>query len=334
MVKINLSDRRVKLLLEKTHRWGSRQVDILNAVYENNVPAESTIDPIYLPDEGHEVLDSFTTPQDDSLSLSLTGKILLESSLRNLQPSGKGTMRKCCQTTMDELMYSLMFTREQSIRHKQSAIQPQQNQMQSEECRRYTQMLYSRKTIAIAGGSILSETTPKQIHHENVLPSEVPLFLVQAILAFQQNPTLQSHRAFVVRMRGNTLQVATATISSSYLDDLYNGRRPVEELRIYQSEPCRLLETSEQRKAIRLLFGLIRYLDGNIAMVSGQNSMLEREAIAGEGRNEEENQSSATNGRITPESPTKTEKIAKWRAWALNQIKVESWTGTLVNSPS
>lgn len=90
---------------------------------------------------------------------------------------------------------------------------------------------------------------------------EVPQIIVQGILAYNRDPTLQSHTAYVLRIDGSVLQVSTAVISRTYMNELCRGRPFSEGLRLCCSVPYDFLERDGRREALRLPNGLLRLLE-------------------------------------------------------------------------
>lgn len=70
----------------------------------------------------------------------------------------------------------------------------------------------------------------------NIMTYEVPQVLVQGILAYDQNSSLDSHRAFVLRMDGINLQFSVTIIPRIYIEELCQGRPLSESLRLSRSE--------------------------------------------------------------------------------------------------
>lgn len=101
----------------------------------------------------------------------------------------------------------------------------------------------------------------KDNDHTSIASHEVPQILVQAILAHEQNPTLDTHEVFVLRMDRIALQLSMAVISRTYMEDLYQGKPLHESLRVCCSERYDLRECDQRREVLRVLIGLFRYLD-------------------------------------------------------------------------
>ena len=90
--------------------------------------------------------------------------------------------------------------------------------------------------------------------------NEVPQILVQRILQYQDNPTLESYTGFTAIIRKTTLLISMATMSQPYLEQLCKGKEPSERFNFWHSKPFDLLEPSGRREALRLIVGAIRYL--------------------------------------------------------------------------
>jgi len=101
----------------------------------------------------------------------------------------------------------------------------------------------------------------KDNDHTTVASHEVPQILVQAILAYEQNPTLQTHKAFVLRVDRTVLRLSMAVIPHTYMEDLYQGKPLRENLKLCCSEHYDLRECDRRREVLRVLIGLLRCLD-------------------------------------------------------------------------
>ena len=77
-------------------------------------------------------------------------------------------------------------------------------------------------------------------------------------MKYERQPALESHSAFVVSMKGTTLQINKAVVSRQYLNDLISQKVPSDALTLLRSETYDLLEQDGRRECLRSLFGLIR----------------------------------------------------------------------------
>lgn len=59
--------------------------------------------------------------------------------------------------------------------------------------------------------------------------------LIQAILMFQKNPALRSHQPVALRVNGTKLQISSALISQTYIQDLSRSSSLIGELALFQS---------------------------------------------------------------------------------------------------
>lgn len=88
----------------------------------------------------------------------------------------------------------------------------------------------------------------------------MPYLLFQAILKFERNPTLESHSAFVVSMKGTMLQLNKGVVSQNYLEDLICYKVPSDSLSLLRSGPYDLLEQDDRRDFVRVFLGLMQNL--------------------------------------------------------------------------
>ena len=81
----------------------------------------------------------------------------------------------------------------------------------------------TRLAEASSGDKTLKDGKPT-----NPAFDEVSQILVQGILQFQDNPTLESYTGFTATIEKTTLRISMATISQSYLEQLRNWKEPSE----------------------------------------------------------------------------------------------------------
>lgn len=98
-------------------------------------------------------------------------------------------------------------------------------------------------------------------NHASITAHEALQTLVQGILAYDQNPSLDIYTAIVLRIDRTILQLSMAAISRIYLEELYQGRPLSEGLRISRSELYDLQECDRRREALRLIIGLFKFLN-------------------------------------------------------------------------
>ena len=92
------------------------------------------------------------------------------------------------------------------------------------------------------------------------LADEIRQMLVQAVLAYEQDPTRDSYRAYVVGMDGTTLQLSVGTVTRIYLEGLSQGKSLDNNLYISCSEKYDLRECGRRREALKLIIGFLRAL--------------------------------------------------------------------------
>lgn len=111
-----------------------------------------------------------------------------------------------------------------------------------------------------------ADAIPQVVKHRSetgIAVHEVPQILVQGILAYDRDPTLESHTAFVLRIDGSILQVSMAVISHTYMNELCHGRPFSEGFRLCRSVPYDFLERDGRREALRLFTRLFRLLEAS-----------------------------------------------------------------------
>ena len=89
---------------------------------------------------------------------------------------------------------------------------------------------------------------------------EIAAILLQGILAYDQDPTLESYTGFVWHMDGTALQLSRATIPRAYFEELFQGKPLTEGLHVLRSELFDLRECAQRRDALRLIIGFFKFL--------------------------------------------------------------------------
>ncbi|KAL1966734.1 hypothetical protein VTN77DRAFT_3931 [Rasamsonia byssochlamydoides] len=90
--------------------------------------------------------------------------------------------------------------------------------------------------------------------------NEVPQILVQSILAYNQNPTLENYSGFVVSIDGTIVHISQAFLSHAYMENLCKGGSLLgEHLEFCRSESYDLLECDRRREVLRLIIGIFRF---------------------------------------------------------------------------
>lgn len=78
---------------------------------------------------------------------------------------------------------------------------------------------------------------------------------------FQKNPTLRTHQPFALRVNGTKLQLSSALMSQTYIQDLSCSSSLIGELALLQSVAYDMRNREERRETLGLLVGLLRRLD-------------------------------------------------------------------------
>ena len=100
----------------------------------------------------------------------------------------------------------------------------------------------------------------------------MPYLLFQTILKYERSPTLISHIAFVVSMKGTTLQFNKAVVSREYLKDLISQKVPDDTLNLLRSEPYELLEQDSRRECVRGFLGLMENIRSQFELYETRES--------------------------------------------------------------
>ncbi|KMP03434.1 hypothetical protein CIRG_03126 [Coccidioides immitis RMSCC 2394] len=222
-----------KLMFMRQGKWTQHQARLLNVTWTDGLPAEAMMNRLWFPEHGDE------------------GHVQLRRScmafLRRIDPKLLGSsaeaQQACNRLSLNILMRSL-------IRQKE---------------------IEALRKVARGGtpeDPVVLISTPQEEKCHDVLPSELPLFLVQAVVAFQRNPDFINHTAYVIRMSGTSVQLASANISVASLERMQQGDTTHQKMEIRQSVWYNTLIPDQQRKLIRLFLALLNQLDACVQIQS------------------------------------------------------------------
>ena len=96
--------------------------------------------------------------------------------------------------------------------------------------------------------------------NQDAICHEIPQILIQAALMLQKNTSLKSNQSFALRVNGTKLQLSSAIISQSYIQNLIRDN-PLGELSLFRSVPYDLRHPEERWELLRLLVGLLRHIN-------------------------------------------------------------------------
>jgi hypothetical protein len=85
--------------------------------------------------------------------------------------------------------------------------------------------------------------------------------LGQGITAYNQEPGRDRYRAFVLCVQGTCLQLATATLCSTYMEELCQNRPLSQDLHLRRSKLFDLRKPVQRIEALRLVIGLLKLLE-------------------------------------------------------------------------
>lgn len=95
----------------------------------------------------------------------------------------------------------------------------------------------------------------------NIAAQQVLRILGQVLMACDQVPGRDSYRAFALCIHGTCLQLATATLSRSYIEELCQNKGFSQDLQLCRSEQFDLRNPSQRVEALRLIIGLVKLID-------------------------------------------------------------------------
>ena len=96
-----------------------------------------------------------------------------------------------------------------------------------------------------------------------------PYLLLQLILVYERNSTLDSYAAFAVTMKGTTIQFVKANRSVSYVHDLIDHRTPRTPLMLAFSRPYDLLRQEDREEFMEVYYGIFKCLYARLKICEG-----------------------------------------------------------------
>jgi len=282
---------RTCFLLQQPHKWTRQHYDLLKVRHECNVPSESIVSSTCLPHDGDQELEAIaadlTKPDRKDLAnfACWHDRSYAKSYFISFFDCLGQMMEQEENSESDELLhrnYSLLSKKIMSylidtiLRFVHTSTRF--NTSSDSRIPFRIQSCNVKGILKCAGALCLTSdlvkrgyraTFPLTIftvlkYHDKdtgIIRHEVPQVLIQALLAFQKNPALDVCKAFVLRMEGTKLQLSAASISRAYIDTLSQGKHLRDGFTVRSSKAYDLREPEERREALRLLIGLLRYLD-------------------------------------------------------------------------
>ena|ERR1700722_15353493 len=95
----------------------------------------------------------------------------------------------------------------------------------------------------------------------NLAAQQTLQILGQGITAYNQEPGRDGYRAFVLCVHGTCLQLATATLCSTYMKELCQNRSLSQDLHLRRSKLFDLRKPIQRVEALRLVIGLLKLLE-------------------------------------------------------------------------
>lgn len=78
---------------------------------------------------------------------------------------------------------------------------------------------------------------------------------------FQKDPTLEAHQSFTFWVNGTKLQISSALIPQTYIEDPSRDGANIGEFTLLQSVAYNVRDCEERRELLRFFIGLLRRLD-------------------------------------------------------------------------
>ncbi|ODM21654.1 hypothetical protein SI65_02498 [Aspergillus cristatus] len=237
------------------NKWTPRHLQGLNIEEHHHLPASAIIEDAYLPED------------DDPLFVTLAGdfaKPTRDEVLTHLTHPGNK-----CEMILSEL--------DSAWECFQSGYVPQAELYPSHvasrilstaqlPCSLRNDGAFFRRTDQESSLPLTIYLTGKAPGCLGIAHEVAPYLLFQAFFQYEQNPTLDDYNAFVVSMKGTTIQFVRASCSNSYLRDLVERKAPGSPLGVCFSEHYDLLEQKDRKEFVRIFIGLICYLYGLLEM--------------------------------------------------------------------
>nr|KMM67356.1 hypothetical protein CPAG_03690 [Coccidioides posadasii RMSCC 3488] len=234
-------------------KWTQHQARLLNVTWTDGLPAEAMMNRLWFPEHGDEVVEQYILSDPGHVQLRRSCMAFLRKIDPKLLGSRAEAQQACNRLSLNTLMRSL-------IRQKEIKAL----------CQIQADGGIFRKVArsGTAKDPVVLISTPQEEKCHDVLPSELPLLLVQAVLAFQRNPDFINHTAYVIRMSGTSVQLASANISVASLERMQQGDTTNQKMEIRQSVWYNNLIPDHQRKLIRLFLALLNQLDACVQIQS------------------------------------------------------------------
>lgn len=87
----------------------------------------------------------------------------------------------------------------------------------------------------------------------------VPQLLVQANIAYYDDPSLDGYTTFVIGVSGLTVTIIRAMVSRDYIRSIHSGHPVLGDLPIYCSQPYDLTDVATRKEFLKVFLGIMRY---------------------------------------------------------------------------
>ncbi|EAS30851.3 uncharacterized protein CIMG_06330 [Coccidioides immitis RS] len=258
-----------ELMFMRQGKWTQHQARLLNVTWTDGLPAEAMMNRLWFPEHGDEVVEQDILSDPGHVQLRRSCMAFLRRIDPKLLGSSAEAQQACNRLSLNILMRSLIRQKEiEALRVCDPLI------LQFEFNKVISQIQADGgifRKVARGGtpeDPVVLISTPQEEKCHDVLPSELPLFLVQAVVAFQRNPDFINHTAYVIRMSGTSVQLASANISVASLERMQQGDTTHQKMEIRQSVWYNTLIPDQQRKLIRLFLALLNQLDACVQIQS------------------------------------------------------------------
>lgn len=264
---------RSSLLLQSSKRWSINHLKALRVAQQLNVPPVKLVGPAYLPTDKDEIFQQLAEEVAEPT----------EADLEDLSSRFRFQRHPFCHVFVEISHVPWPDNTEFSSRILRYFIEALTYWVEMKRTRiTWTYRRRSSMTFTIQPGGINCAIRCEGVIHPVDCTRTLPIatlvawdsdykidpiaqqalqILGQGITAYTQEPGRDSYRAFVLCMQGTCLQLATATLCRTYIEELCQNKPLSRDLHLRRSELFDLRKPVQRVEALRLVMGLLKLLE-------------------------------------------------------------------------